>query len=373
MKKVLLLWGYGTVGSVVARDLMESGFFVGIAWRNSKKIEELRNTIGKVQSESHILDFKSEELLITAIQDYDVVLNCVEYTFNQMVLQACIKAKKHYIDLWDYYEWILKSRSYDSKLKDTGIVGILGAWSSPGIINVMIAHISKNKEKVGEVIVSFADIVRQSDETMLPFNFQTVVEEITGDALAFENGKYNFLPGATKSIPVDFGPEFWKADCYVTNHDEQYSLPIFFKEKGIKNCYFVMNHSPLYLKLIPPMKRIWFFSEEKIRVWENEVSPLEFVNTFMKRFLPTEFQSDDKEILFAKVDDITVWVINNSVNGIPAGIMNTWIGASLIAQYLANNDIKPWIHHPEDCIDSTWMISELKKRDFVIQVNWISI
>ncbi len=204
---------------------------------------------------------------------------------------------------------------------------------------------------------------------MLPFNFQTVVEEISGDALAFEDGAYTFVPWATKSIPVDFWPEFWKADCYVTNHDEQYSLPVFLQEKGIKNCYFVMNHSPLYLQLVPPMKQLWFFSEEKVRVWEHEVSPLEFVNTFMKRFLPAEFQSDDREILFARVDDTTVWVINNSVEGIPAGIMNTGIWASLIAQYIATHDIAPWIHHPEDCIDSDWMIIELKKRSFEIQID----
>jgi len=62
-------------------------------------------------------------------------------------------------------------------------------------------------------------------------------------------------------------------------------------------------------------------------------------------------------------------VINNSVDGIPAGIMNTGIGASLIAQYIASNDIPSGIHHPEDCIDPDWMISELKKRNFEIQIN----
>jgi hypothetical protein len=42
--------------------------------------------------------------------------------------------------------------------------------------------------------VSFSDIVQSADETMLPFNFQTVVEEISGDALAFEDGAYTFVP-----------------------------------------------------------------------------------------------------------------------------------------------------------------------------------
>jgi len=84
---------------VVAQDLLRSGFFVGIAGRNAEKIEELREKLGRQKSESHILDFSNEKVLIDAMHDYDVVLNCVEYTLNQMILQACIKAKKHYIDL----------------------------------------------------------------------------------------------------------------------------------------------------------------------------------------------------------------------------------------------------------------------------------
>jgi len=369
MKKILVLGWYGTVGSVVVHDLIKSWFFVGIAGRNRQKIDELRVKVGEKMSESHILDFTSEKEVIDAMVDYDLVLNCVEYTLNQMILKSCIKAKKHYVDLGGYYEGILESRSYDKELQDVGIVWLLGAGSSPWIINIMIAHITKNKKNVKEVIISFSDIVHTSDETMLPFNFQTVVEEIVGDALAFEKGAYTFVPGASKSVAVDFGDEFGKAECFVTNHDEQYSIPLFLKEKWIENCYFVMNHNPLYLQLIPAMKELGFFSEEKIKVWGTEISPLEFINTYMKKFLPAWFESDDREILFAQIDDVTVGVINNSVNGTPAGIINTWIWASLIAQYIVTNDIKAGIHHPEDCIDSEWMISELKKRNFEIQVN----
>jgi len=68
----------------------------------------------------------------------------------------------------------------------------------------MIAHITKNKKEVKDVIISFSDIVKQFDETMLPFNFQTVVEEVAGDALAFEKKQYVFIPGATKEVPMDF-------------------------------------------------------------------------------------------------------------------------------------------------------------------------
>jgi hypothetical protein len=51
--------------------------------------------------------------------------------------------------------------------------------------------------------------------------------------------------------------------------------------------------------------------------------------------------------------------------------MNTWIGCSLIAQYLANNDLTPWVYHPEDFVDEDWFLEELKKRDFEVYIDWV--
>jgi hypothetical protein len=37
---------------------------------------------------------------------------------------------------------------------------------------------------------------------------------------------------------------------FVTNHDEQFSLPDYLRDKGIKNFYFVMKHSDNVIKLV---------------------------------------------------------------------------------------------------------------------------
>lgn len=369
MKKILVLGWYGTVGAIIVDDLVKSWFFVGIWGRNDEKIKALQQKYSENMTVGVLIDFSQEESLVKAIHEYDIVINAVEYTLNQMILNASIEAKVHYIDLGDYSQGIETSWTKNTLLKENNICAILWAGSSPGIINVMIEYLARNKASIETILISFSDIIKQEDERMLPFNFQTVVEEITWNALAFEDGKYVFYPGASKSIPVDFGKDFWKADCVITNHDEPYSLPISYKKKGLKNCYFVMNHNPLYLQLIPLLEKIGLLSEQMVQIWNTQVKANDFIQTYMKRFLPAEFSSDDTEILFAKVDQDTIWVINTSQDWIPAGILNTGIGASLIAQYLAQHKITPWIHHPEDCIDPDFMIRELKKRNFIIQLN----
>jgi hypothetical protein len=49
--------------------------------------------------------------------------------------------------------------------------------------------------------------------------------------------------------------------------------------------------------------------------------------------------------------------------------MNTGIGCSLIAQYLAENPSTPGVVYPEDFVDPLWFIEELKKRDFEVYIN----
>jgi hypothetical protein len=58
----------------------------------------------------------------------------------------------------------------------------------------------------------------------------------------------------------------------------------------------------------------------------------------MKKFLPKNFKSDDRELLYIAIDDTIISIINYSVDGTAAGIMNTGIGASLITQYLVNSE-----------------------------------
>jgi saccharopine dehydrogenase-like NADP-dependent oxidoreductase len=124
-------------------------------------------------------------------------------------------------------------RSYDlsDKFKANGTFACLGAGSAPGIVNVVMKKVVKQKEKIDTIIVSFADILNVPMDNMLPFNFKTVVDEIGDDALIWENGSHSFIPGSSRTLHIDFPFGYGSDDLYITNHDEQYSLPLNFKDK----------------------------------------------------------------------------------------------------------------------------------------------
>ncbi|NDK08062.1 hypothetical protein EOM39_02330 [Candidatus Gracilibacteria bacterium] len=375
MKKILVLGGYGNVGQVVVRDLLESGFIVGIAGRDKNKIDSFAKKLDSENIEKALVDLKDEENLIKTFKKYDLIVNCLEYTFNQIVLDLCLKLGKNYVDLGDDYNGIKISRSKDGLAKESGISACLGAGSAPGIVNILTKYAAKDMEKVETVTISFADEIIKAPAEMLPFNFATVVEEVLGDALLFENGKYIFVHGSSKKVDGDFCKGGVNKTCflpksYVTNHDEQFSLPDFLSEKGIKNVYFIMKHSPNIIRLVKSLNEFGFLDKtEKKNIKGIELTPFEFTNMIMSKFAPQNFEVEDKESLFIKLDEKVVEIVNYSVGGVPAGVMNTGIGCSLIAQYLANNTITPGVHHPENFVDDKWFIEELKKRNFDIIVD----
>jgi len=187
MKKVLVLWWYGNVWQVVVRDLLNSNFFVWIWWRNIEKIDSFASKLNSSNIEKVVIDIKDEGNLIEIFKKYDLVVNCLEYTFNQLILDLCIKSGKNYVDLWDDYNWIKISRSKDGLAKESWISVCLWAWSAPWIVNVLTKYAAKSMQKIDTITISFTDEIIDAPEEMLPFNFTTVVEEILWDALLFEN------------------------------------------------------------------------------------------------------------------------------------------------------------------------------------------
>lgn len=378
MKKILVLGWYWNVWQVVVRDLVNSGFWVWIAWRNEEKINKLIKSIKIKNTSIELIDLEDENKLVEIFSRYDLIINCLEYTFNQLILDLCLKTWKNYVDLWDDYLWIKKSRSKDWDAKQSWISACLWAWSAPWIVNVLIKYVAENLEKVDTVTVSFYDITKKAPDKMLPFNFQTVVEEITGKALIYEKWKYWFVNWSSKKINADFCWENKTSSCrfpwsYVTNHDEQFSLPDYLRDKWIKNFYFVMKHSDNIIKLVQSLEEFGFLNKDKINIKWVDISPFDFCNTIMSKYAPQNFEVEDKESLFIKIDDIVIEIVNYSQDWIPAWIINTWVWASLISQFLVNNLFTPWVYHPEDFVDPEWFIKELKKRKFEIYINWKEI
>ncbi len=382
-KHYLVLWGYGTVGKYVVKDLFryDKTAQITIWGRDLPKAQAYARTFWSSRVKAVALDFTSVSKLASKLKPYTVVINCLRYQLNMTVMKACLAAKQNYVDLGALREDIPEQVKLSRAFADAGKIALLSAWSSPGIMNMMAVYAAHDIDHVKEVEMLFAD--KSFDkrpahawDIQLPYSFHTLYDEITMEPAIFEKWR-------TKLIPALSGSKKYKVKwygvftCYDTTHDEVFSLPRYFRKKGIKSLHYRMPYEEDMIGLMHLLAGLGFASQQPLRVGDTMVTPMEMTEKIMSKFLPrNDVPIHDQEILRIIINKkTTVDVINKSEWYFPAGIVNTATGCSVLSRMLAGLTIWPkWVsrggvYFPEDIMDYKQFFIQLQKRWFIIKKN----
>jgi saccharopine dehydrogenase-like NADP-dependent oxidoreductase len=135
-KKVLIIGGYGRIGSSVAQDLAQHTNAEIIVTSRSPQINIPSPLIGLV------LNLDDRTALQKAITSVDLVIHCAgpfEHR-DATVLELCIELGVNYVDVSDrrsFYERVIKHKQ---KAIEAGVTAILNTGIFPGISNSMVAQ-----------------------------------------------------------------------------------------------------------------------------------------------------------------------------------------------------------------------------------------
>jgi len=142
---VAVLGAGGTIGPAIARDLA-----------GSEEVSELRlldidegraravaEAISSDQVSAARADAADPAALATALGDSEAVVNSASYRLNLNVMQACLEAGCHYLDLGGLY-WVAAEQLQsfappdgEDRFEQAGLLAVLGIGSSPGKTNLM--------------------------------------------------------------------------------------------------------------------------------------------------------------------------------------------------------------------------------------------
>lgn len=123
--KVLIYGAYGYTGQLIVHEALHKQLKPVIAGRNAEKTKEMAR---QYKLDHLVFDIQNQEELVRLFRPFDVIVNVAgpyKYT-AKLVVEACIEAQKHYLDItgeWEVFEWI---KSQDSKAKDAGIMLLPG-------------------------------------------------------------------------------------------------------------------------------------------------------------------------------------------------------------------------------------------------------
>src|SRR5437867_9474615 len=96
--RVMVVGAAGAMASVAIRDLLSSVDDVSITAADSRPILSNDPRLRLVT-----LNIQDEQSAAKAIEEHDVVLNCVPYRLNLLVMRAALRARAPYVDLGGLY------------------------------------------------------------------------------------------------------------------------------------------------------------------------------------------------------------------------------------------------------------------------------
>lgn len=265
-----LLVGAGTIGTVIARDLVLSGCrSLTVVDLDRRRLNELEMEHSQVQTRE--LDVTDEGSLSRAMRDADVVVNAASYRFNLHVLRAAIAAKCDLVDLGGLYHMTLKELQYDTRAKKAGISALLGMGDDPGTSNIMARIASWELDSVSEIRIRWGSSNVGSTDVAFGFSVATCLDEANKKAMMFSDGRIVEVPPLSEMEEVSFPRPVGKQQTYAILHSELATLPRFIK--GVREVSYKDSWDQATMSVVRFLLSSGFATEATIDLDGREVSP----------------------------------------------------------------------------------------------------
>lgn len=136
--------GYGTFGTHIARELAASGLRVTIAGRTRQRAERAARMLGDAH-QAIVADVGQSASCREAIEDHHVAVNAAGpfSKFETTLLDACLDAGCHYVDIADDRAYVARVRERSRDFEMAGRTAAYGCSSLPGISGALASVLGK--------------------------------------------------------------------------------------------------------------------------------------------------------------------------------------------------------------------------------------
>lgn len=350
---IIVLGGAGAMGRIAVRTLTEYQDIdqITIADYNEARAHEVAAALNCSRVTVKQIDVTNEERLALLLRGADVVLNAVEYVFNQPVLRACIKEKVHYADLGGLFHMTRKLLDMNAEVEAAGITAILGMGGTPGVTNILARAAVDKLDRVETVKVQLGcgDMTPSTAPLVAPYSIRTILDEFTKQPQVFRDGEWypqQPLSGEEEMIfPLPVG----RATAVYSLHSECATFPLSFHDKGIREVSFKIAFPSDFMSKLKFLVELGFGNEEAINVRGSKVSPREVLAQLLD-FAPVEdVEPQDCDVLRVVATGTSegqpVEITNQIVVlpyrrwGISAGALDTGTPLAIAGHMLATGEI----------------------------------
>lgn len=380
--RVIVLGGAGAMGRVAVRALTEYEDVeqIVIADYNEEQASAVASALNSARLQVQQIDVTDEQRLADLLHGASVVLNAVDYAFNLPVLRACIREKVHYADLGGLFHMTRKMMALHAEAEAAGITAIAGMGGTPGITNLLARLAVDRLDSVESIRVQLgcSDTTPTTAPLVAPYSIRTLLDEFTREAQVFQDGEWYAQPPLSGQEEIDFPAPVGRATAVYSLHSECATLPISFREKGIRHVSFKIAFPDDFMTKLKFLVDLGFGSAEPINVRGVRVAPREVLASLLAAFPVEDVEPQDCDVLrvitTGQAGGQAVEITNQVVVlpyrrwHISAGALDTGTPLAIAGHLLARGEItRRGVIGPELCVPAAPFFRELERYGMHIQ------
>ncbi|MGB5565920.1 MAG: saccharopine dehydrogenase NADP-binding domain-containing protein [Acidimicrobiia bacterium] len=383
--KIVVLGGAGKMGALAVEDLVVNPRVdeVVLADRDMVGAAAIAEYLDSPKLSIAEADLNDNAALVALLEPADACVNATVYYTNLKVMEACLQARTHYTDMGGLFHGTLKQLELSDRYADAGISAVLGMGSAPGAPNILARYAADRLDTIDAIKIY--DGVKPPPPGTVKFTYAvpTIIDELTQQPMVFRDGEFIACEPLSEFEDYPFAESLGILPMHLSLHSEVATLPISFADKGVRECFFKINHwgmDPETVEKVRVLADFGFDGPDPISVGGVEVSPRDFTIEMMGDFVPSAI-----EMLTAPANpqgDLAkeiVAEINGTADGAPVtyrmgvltlkGALPTGVLPARAAAWQAAGKVAPGVHPPELAFEPEPFLKELEERDITTQVT----
>jgi len=383
--KVVVLGGAGKMGSVAVQDLASDRRVdeVIIADRDLAQARTVAGIINSPKISIRTVDVTDHAALVNVLRGTDACLNATVYYFNFQVMEACLEAGVPYTDMGGLFHTTRKQLELSERFAEAGMSAVLGMGSAPGVPNVQARYAANRLDTIEYIHIYDGIKPPPPDQVIFPYAVPTIIDELTMSPMVYRDGDFVACEPLSEFEDYWFTPPIGLLPMHLSLHSEVATLPITFRDKGLKECFFKINYWGMAKEAVDKIRVLidfGFAGREPVEVKGQQVVPRDLLVALTSPYVPSitdilappqkQPPNWTKEIVTEVRGEKDGKVVTYRLGTLTCkGALPTGVAPARTAIWLAEGRIPPGVHPPEAVIEPEPFFKELEEREIYTQVS----
>lgn len=371
--------GSGLMGKEAARDLIgsEGVTAVGLADIDLQRAQEVCDQLNSPKLTAYKVNASDEQELANYMRQFDVIINALFYSFNEVVAKTAIKVGVNSVDLGGHIGYMTdRVLELKEEAAEAGVTLIPDLGVAPGMINILSGHGASKLDNLEEIKLYVGGIPVRPEppfEYNHVFSMEGVFDHYTDPALIIRDGNKQEISSLTEVERVHF-EKFGPLEAFHTSGGTS-TLSISYPQ--LKTLEYKTIRYPGHaekFKLLVDLNLTRM--DYEVDVKGQKVNPREVLLKVLDPIVDLK-DKDDAVLLRIKVsgekdgkpktNEYEMTTYKDRDNNVTAMARATANTISAVAQMIGNGTItKRGVFPPEQCVPGEPYMKEMEKRGVII-------